>query len=85
MQQVIKSQQERRFIATLPGAQPAWDYVAYQGDDERYVRKDGVDATKSRLRLPRAASMAPDMPELSHEMIESMMSGKIDFHKDEDE
>lgn len=85
MQQVIKSQQERRFIATLPGTKPAWDYVAYQGDDERYVRKDGVDATKSRLRLPRAASISPDMPELSPEVIESMMSGKIDFHKDEDE
>jgi choline-sulfatase len=46
MADVIASQQRRRFIATTPGTTPPWDYVAYQGDAERYVRRDGVDATK---------------------------------------
>jgi hypothetical protein len=53
--------------------------VAYQGDADRYVRRDGVDATKSRLRLPRIAPVAPDMPELSVETIERMMQGEVDF------
>ena len=69
----------RRFIATVPRTTPQWDYVAYQGDAERYVRRDGVDATKSRLRLPRMKPVAPDMPHLSAETIEMMMRGEMDF------
>lgn len=79
MKEVIKSQQQRRFIATIPGIKPAWDYVAFQGDEARYVRREGVDVTKSRLRLPRTESIPPDMPELSPDVIDSMMSGTTDF------
>jgi len=77
--QVIASQQERLFIALTPGAKPEWDYIAYQGDDARFVRKDGVDATKTRLRLPRAVAIPPDMPDLTPETIERMMAGEISF------
>ena len=79
MSDVIISQRQRRFIATVPGTNPPWDYVAYQGDADRYVRRDGVDATKSRLRLPRMKPVAPDMPQLSAETIEMMMRGEMDF------
>ena len=79
MLDVVKSQRQRRFIATLPGAKPKWDYVAFQGDEDRYVRKDGVDKTKTRLRLPRANSIPPDLPDLPPETIDAMMSGKLDF------
>jgi choline-sulfatase len=79
MSDVIASQRRRRFIATTPGTTPPWDYVAYQGDADRYVRRDGVDATKSRLRLPRAETVMPDMPDLPAETIDRMMRGEIDF------
>ncbi|MEL0132499.1 MAG: choline-sulfatase [Rhodobiaceae bacterium] len=79
MSEVIASQRRRRFIATVPGTNPPWDYVAYQGDADRYVRRDGVDGTKSRLRLPRIAPVAPDMPELTAETINRMMRGEMDF------
>ena len=79
MSKVIESQQRRLFIKSVPGEMPSWDYVAYQGDDKRYVRRDGVDGTKSRLRLPRVETIPPDLPELSFNEIESMMSGDIDF------
>ena len=77
--EVIASQRRRRFIATVPGTTPPWDYVAYQGDAERYVRRDGVDATKSRLRLPRIEPEPPDMSELSAETIDRMRRGEMDF------
>ena len=79
MLDVIASQQRRLFIKSVPGEMPSWDYIAYQGDDKRYVRRDGVDGTKSRLRLPRVETVSPDMPELSFSEIESMMSGDVDF------
>ena len=65
----------------MPGKKPDWDYVAFQGDAERYVRRDGVDATKSRLRLPQASTIPPDLPELSSTMIDCMMRGEIEFQK----
>jgi choline-sulfatase len=77
--EVIASQRRRRFIATVPGTNPPWDYVAYQGDADRYVRRDGVDPTKSRLRLPRSQPVPPDLPELSAETIDRMMRGEMDF------
>jgi choline-sulfatase len=79
MSEVIASQRRRRFIATIPGTTPSWDYVAYQGDADRYVRRDGVDATKSRLRLPRAESVMPDMPDLPAKTIDKMMRGELNF------
>ena len=79
MSEVIASQRRRRFIATIPGTTPSWDYVAYQGDADRYVRHDGVDATKSKLRLPRAESVMPDMPDLPAKTIDKMMRGELNF------
>ena len=81
MTKIVASQRRRSFIAKVPGKKPDWDYVAFQGDAERYVRRDGVDATKSRLRLPHAATIPPDLPELSSTMIDCMMRGEIDFQK----
>ena len=81
MTKIVASQRRRSFIAKVPGKKPDWDYVAFQGDAERYVRRDGVDATKSRLRLPHAATIPPDLPELSSTMIDCMMRGEIDFEK----
>ena len=79
MLKVIESQQRRLFIKSVPGEMPSWDYIAYQGDEKRYVRRDGVDGTKSRLRLPRVETVPPDLPELSFHTIKSMMEGEIDF------
>ena len=79
MLKVITSQQKRLFIKSVPGELPSWDYIAFQGDEKRYVRKDGVDGTKSRLRLPRVETVPPDLPELSFHTIKSMMEGEIDF------
>ena len=81
MAKIVASQRRRSFIAKVPGKKPDWDYVAFQGDAERYVRRDGVDATKSRLRLPQASTIPPDLPELSSTMIDCMMRGEIDFQK----
>ena len=81
MTKIVASQRRRSFIAKVPGKKPDWDYVAFQGDAERYVRRDGVDVTKSRLRLPHAATIPPDLPELSSTMIDRMMRGEIDFQK----
>jgi len=81
MAKIVASQRRRSFIAKVPGKKPDWDYVAFQGDAERYVRRDGVDATKSRLRLPQASTIPPDLPELSSAMIDCMMRGEIDFQK----
>ena len=78
---IVQSQRRRSFIANLPGKQPNWDYVAFQGDEERYVRRDGVDATKSRLRLPKAIPIPPDLPELSASVIDRMMRGELNFQK----
>ena len=79
--EIVASQRRRSFIAKVPGKKPDWDYVAFQGDAERYVRRDGVDTTKSRLRLPRAVTIPPDLPEVSSTMIDRMMRGEIDFQK----
>ena len=84
MEEVIISQRYRRFVATVGGRQPSWDYVAYQGDAERYVRRDGVDGTKSRLRLPRVATIPPDMPDLAADIIDRMMAGELDFDQMKD-
>ena len=81
MAKIVASQRRRSFIAKVPGKKPDWDYVAFQGDAERYVRRDGVDATKSRLRLPQASTIPPDLPELSSTRIDCMMRGEIDFQK----
>ena len=50
MAKIVASQRRRSFIAKVPGKKPDWDYVAFQGDAERYVRRDGVDATAHIVR-----------------------------------
>ena len=37
------------------------------------------NVTKTRLRLPRAAAIPPDMPDLTPETIERMRAGDISF------
>jgi choline-sulfatase len=73
---VLKSQNERNFIASIPGETPKWDHIARIGDDTRFVRKDGVDATKGRLRLPSVPAVPPDWPQLGFETVEALMQGK---------
>ena len=66
-------------LKSVPGEKPNWDYIASIGDDKRYVRKDGVDATKGKLRIPPVESIPPDMPALSKDEIDAMMKGKKTF------
>jgi choline-sulfatase len=75
-QKVLQSQNERKFIASIPGETPKWDHVARIGDDTRFVRKEGVDATKGKLRLPSVPAVPADWPELDFETVEALISGK---------
>ena len=76
---ILQSQKRRLLIKSVPGEKPNWDYIASIGDDKRYVRKDGVDATKGKLRIPPVESIPPDMPALSKDEIDAMMKGKKTF------
>ena len=76
---ILQSQKRRLLIKSVPGEKPNWDYIASIGDDKRYVRKDGVDATKGMLRIPFVESIPPDMPALSKDEIDAMMKGKKTF------
>ena len=67
-------------IKGLPGDPPEWDFIAQIGDDKRYVRKDGVDATKSKLRIPEVNTIPPDLPALDKETIEKIIAGEIDHN-----
>ena len=78
-QDIIKSQKRRHMIKAVPGDPPNWDFIAQLGDEKRYVRKDGVDATKGRLRIPPVETVPPDMPPLSKEDIQKMMTGEKTF------
>ena len=66
-------------IKAVPGDLPNWDFIAQLGDEKRYVGKDGVDATKGRLRIPPVETVPPDMPPLSKEDIQKMMTGEKTF------
>jgi len=74
-EQVLLSQKARQFIANIPGDAAQWDYIARIGDDENFVRKEGVDATKGRLRLPTIPAVEPDWPELDFNTIDELMKG----------
>ena len=74
--QVRASQKQRKIIKNTPGTADQWDYIARIGDDSRYVRTDGVDSTKSRLRFPQVPGIAPDWPELEKEIIADLIAGK---------
>ena len=77
---IIKSQKRRLMIKGLPGDPPEWDFIAQIGDDKRYVRKNGVDATKSKLRIPEVNTIPPDLPALDKETIEKIIAGEIDHN-----
>jgi hypothetical protein len=73
---VLNSQHQRKVIKTTPGAAPQWDFIARIGDDARYVRAQGVDATKGRLRLPRVPEVPADWPELDLETVADLIAGR---------
>ena len=74
---IIKSQKRRLLLKNLPGDPPEWDFIAQIGDDKRYVRKGGVDATKSKLRIPPVQTVPPDLPPLDKDTIEQILAGNI--------
>ena len=74
-EKVLDSQRRRRLIADVPGAADQWDYVARKGDEKRYVRADGVDKTKGRLRLPAVPSAPADWPALDMDTVDALMKG----------
>lgn len=76
---IIKSQKRRLMIKAVPGDPPDWDFISQRGDDKRYVRKEGVDATKGKLRIPPVETVPPDMPALSKLEINEIMTGKKIF------
>ena len=75
-QAVIESQQRRRMITNVPGAAPSWDFVAREGDQQRFVRLDGVDTTKSRARLPQITPSSCDWPALDADTVRELINGK---------
>ena len=74
--QIKASQKQRKVIKTTPGASDKWDYVARVGDDTRFVRVDGVDATKARLRLPQVPEVPTQWPALDTKVIASVIAGR---------
>jgi choline-sulfatase len=73
--QVQKSQKQRKVIKTTPGATPKWDFVARIGDQARFVREQGVDSTKGRLRLPRVMEVPADWPSLDQKTVIELIEG----------
>ena len=73
--QVQKSQEQRKIIKTTPGPQPKWDFVARTGDEARFVREQGVDATKGRLRLPKVMEVPADWPPLDQQTVTELIAG----------
>ena len=72
---VLKSQRQRKLIKATPGPAPQWDHVARIGDEARFVREGGVDATKGRLRLPPVPEVPPDWPPLDRETVAALIAG----------
>lgn len=75
---IIESQKSRLFLKTTPGQPTAWDFVARQGDEGRYVRRGtgGVDGTKADRRLPRIEPVAPHFPDLSLDAVEAILENR---------
>ena len=76
---VRASQKQRKVIKSTPGPADKWDHISRIGDDTRYVRADGVDATKGRLRLPQVPEVAPNWPPLKKDVIADLIAGKRDI------
>lgn len=74
---VLDSQRRRKIIKTTPGAPPTWDYVARTGDAARFVRTNGVDVTKGRLRLPQVPEVPPTWPELDLATVQDLIAGRL--------
>jgi len=45
------------------------------GDEKHFVRKEGVDAAKGKLRLPSIPAVEPDWPELDFNTVDELMNG----------
>jgi hypothetical protein len=75
-QKVLESQRRRKLISKVPGETAQWDYIARKGDESRYVRAEGVDNTKGRLRLPFVPAASSDWPALSAEVVKELIDGK---------
>ncbi|MGB7336407.1 MAG: choline-sulfatase [Salaquimonas sp.] len=76
-QDVRASQTLRKLIRATPGTAPKWDYVARIGDDTRFVRATGgVDATKSRLRLPQVPEVPAKWPSLEKDVVADLIAGR---------
>jgi len=75
-QKVLESQRRRKLISKVPGETAQWDYIARKGDESRYVRGEGVDNTKGRLRLPFVPAASSDWPALSAEVVKELIDGK---------
>ncbi|WP_282610556.1 choline-sulfatase [Pelagibius sp. Alg239-R121] len=75
-EKVLQSQRRRKLISEMPGDAPDWNYLARKGDDGRYVRADGVDATKGRMRLPPVPAVPCDWPVLEADVVEELIDGK---------
>ena len=76
---VRASQKQRKVIKTTPGPADKWDHISRIGDDTRYVRLDGVDVTKGRLRLPQVPEVAPNWPPLDKDIITDLIAGNRDI------
>jgi choline-sulfatase len=59
---IRESQRRRRLVAQANGGREAWDYIARDGDDKRYVRANRVDSTKRVSRFPPVDEILPDRP-----------------------
>ena len=79
-EQIIKSQKDRLMIKSLPGDPPDWDFIAQMGDEKRFVRRDGVDFTKGKLRIPKVKTIQPDLPDLDQDTIMKIISGEIEHN-----
>lgn len=73
---VLKSQKQRIMISETPGDAPQWDFIAREGDAQRYVRLDGVDTTKGRSRLPQVSSVPCDWPALDAETVDNLINNQ---------
>ena len=77
---ILKSQKRRLLMKGLPGDPPEWDFIVQVGDEKRYVRKEGVDFTKSKLRIPPVATVPPDLPALDKTTIEKILNGELNHN-----
>ena len=59
---IRRSQRRRRLVAEANAGRERWDYLAREGDDQRFVRANRVDSTKRNSRFPMIEEVLPDRP-----------------------